>query len=488
MRVAVLARRALLRARRLAALGRRRARGRSRPPATRCSTSGSLERDGALAARRRGAGARAGRRAARRRRRCSPSCTARSARTARSRACSSCSTSPTSARACSPRRCAWTRSSSRTCMAAAGVPQVAYAAVREPQWQADPRACARGWPSSGCRVFVKPARLGSSVGIAKVTRRRRARRGARDRVRPRRARDRRGASRTASRSSARCSARPSPRRRCRARSSSRAPTGTTTRRSTRRAGWSCVVPARISDAGGRARCGGWPRETFLRAGCAGPGARRLLRRGRARAPQRAQHDARASPPTSVYPKLWEATGVPFPELCDRLLGYRARALPRRARRPRVLGPRYDRGANSEISEISTRSAPGARLGDPDQVVAVAARRGRGVKRLRLRRRRVPPATLRPSRRCSSGAARRRRRRRSRPASPASGVSIAIERGVDARRGVDVEADAVLAAARAAAVGLGRPGGAGVLVDGEAAPRRRARSSSPAGRSPGPRCA
>jgi D-alanine-D-alanine ligase len=24
--------------------------------------------------------------------------------------------------------------------------------------------------------------------------------------------------------------------------------------------------------------------------------------------------------TSVYPKLWEATGVPFPELCDRLLG------------------------------------------------------------------------------------------------------------------------------------------------------------------------
>jgi D-alanine-D-alanine ligase len=23
--------------------------------------------------------------------------------------------------------------------------------------------------------------------------------------------------------------------------------------------------------------------------------------------------------TSVYPKLWEATGVPFPELCDRLV-------------------------------------------------------------------------------------------------------------------------------------------------------------------------
>jgi D-alanine-D-alanine ligase len=23
--------------------------------------------------------------------------------------------------------------------------------------------------------------------------------------------------------------------------------------------------------------------------------------------------------TSVYPKLWEASGVPFPQLCDRLL-------------------------------------------------------------------------------------------------------------------------------------------------------------------------
>ena len=26
-------------------------------------------------------------------------------------------------------------------------------------------------------------------------------------------------------------------------------------------------------------------------------------------------------PTSAYPKLWEATGVPLPELCDRLLGH-----------------------------------------------------------------------------------------------------------------------------------------------------------------------
>jgi D-alanine-D-alanine ligase len=25
--------------------------------------------------------------------------------------------------------------------------------------------------------------------------------------------------------------------------------------------------------------------------------------------------------TSVFPKLWERSGVPFPELCDRLLGF-----------------------------------------------------------------------------------------------------------------------------------------------------------------------
>jgi D-alanine-D-alanine ligase len=25
--------------------------------------------------------------------------------------------------------------------------------------------------------------------------------------------------------------------------------------------------------------------------------------------------------TSVFPKLWEASGVGFPELCDKLLGY-----------------------------------------------------------------------------------------------------------------------------------------------------------------------
>jgi D-alanine-D-alanine ligase len=53
-------------------------------------------------------------------------------------------------------------------LAAAGVPQVAYAAVRERRWRADPGAVRGELASLGFPLFVKPARLGSSVGIAKV--------------------------------------------------------------------------------------------------------------------------------------------------------------------------------------------------------------------------------------------------------------------------------------------------------------------------------
>ena len=64
-------------------------------------------------------------------------------------------------------------------MAAAGVPQVAYAAVREHRWRAEPAAVRAELAVLGTPVFVKPARLGSSVGIAKAWRRGRPRRGAR---------------------------------------------------------------------------------------------------------------------------------------------------------------------------------------------------------------------------------------------------------------------------------------------------------------------
>jgi len=53
-------------------------------------------------------------------------------------------------------------------LAAADVPQVAYAGVRHARWLAEPDAVSRELAVLGTPVFVKPARLGSSVGIAKV--------------------------------------------------------------------------------------------------------------------------------------------------------------------------------------------------------------------------------------------------------------------------------------------------------------------------------
>ncbi len=53
-------------------------------------------------------------------------------------------------------------------MAQAGIPQVDYRAVREAEWLADPDAVLRTLAPLGLPVFVKPARLGSSVGIVRV--------------------------------------------------------------------------------------------------------------------------------------------------------------------------------------------------------------------------------------------------------------------------------------------------------------------------------
>ena len=54
-------------------------------------------------------------------------------------------------------------------MAQAGIAQVAYAGVRAARWESDREAVLAELAALGLPVFVKPARLGSSVGIAKVT-------------------------------------------------------------------------------------------------------------------------------------------------------------------------------------------------------------------------------------------------------------------------------------------------------------------------------
>jgi D-alanine-D-alanine ligase len=57
-------------------------------------------------------------------------------------------------------------------MARAGVPQVAFRAVHQARWRSPggSRACLAELAQLGLPVFVKPARLGSSVGIARVAR------------------------------------------------------------------------------------------------------------------------------------------------------------------------------------------------------------------------------------------------------------------------------------------------------------------------------
>jgi D-alanine-D-alanine ligase len=54
-------------------------------------------------------------------------------------------------------------------MSARGVPQVDYAGVRQADWLADRQAVLERIAALGLPVFVKPAHLGSSVGIVKVT-------------------------------------------------------------------------------------------------------------------------------------------------------------------------------------------------------------------------------------------------------------------------------------------------------------------------------
>ena len=179
-------------------------------------------------------------------------------------------------------------------MAAAGVPQVPTSPCARRAGAADPVRCAQ-LAALGMPVFVKPARLGSSVGIAKVSGRAELDGRARDAFAHDSAGDRRGVLRRArGRVLGDRALRPGGLG-ARARSSSRRPTGTTTRPSTPTGG---MELRHAAAAAGRGRRGGPPPgprgvpARRLRRSRAG----RLLRRGRPRAGQRAQHDARASPP------------------------------------------------------------------------------------------------------------------------------------------------------------------------------------------------
>ena len=97
---------------------------------------------------------------ARRGRRLPGRSTARSARTARCRGCSSCSACPTWGRGWPRPRSRWTSRCSRTCWRRTACPRWST------RWPAHGRPLDLG--GLACPVFVKPARLGSSVGISKA--------------------------------------------------------------------------------------------------------------------------------------------------------------------------------------------------------------------------------------------------------------------------------------------------------------------------------
>jgi D-alanine-D-alanine ligase len=202
-------------------------------------------------------------------------------------------------------------------MAAAGVPQVAYAAVREVRWQSEPSAVRAELAALGLPVFVKPARLGSSVGIVKVTE----------------AEEVDGALETAFRHDGlviveafsdglevECSV-----------LGLREPEASVPGEiELQGADWydyaakyepggmELVVPARIpqpvQDEVRRLAV-----ETFVRVGCAGLARVDFFVEGD-RVLVNELNTLPGFTQTSVYPKLWEETGVAFPELCDRLLG------------------------------------------------------------------------------------------------------------------------------------------------------------------------
>jgi D-alanine-D-alanine ligase len=203
-------------------------------------------------------------------------------------------------------------------LAAADVPQVAYAAVREPLWRADPGAARARLEPLGLPLFVKPARLGSSVGIAKVSE----------------AAELDDALEVAfghdglviveafsGGMEVECSV-----------IGLDAPEASMPGEIVLQGadwydyeakydpgGMELVAPARlpepVREEVRRLAC-----DTFVRVGCAGLARVDFFVEGE-RVLVNELNTLPGFTATSVFPKLWEASGVPFAELCDRLLGF-----------------------------------------------------------------------------------------------------------------------------------------------------------------------
>jgi D-alanine-D-alanine ligase len=195
---------------------------------------------------------------------------------------------------------------------------VAYAGIREARWRSEPETVRAEVAALGLPVFVKPARLGSSVGIAKV-----------------RAADELDDALDAAfghdglviveafsgGTEVECSV-----------MGVAAPEASVPGEievlqgdwydyaaKYTDGGMRLHVPARIPEAV-RERVRELARETFLRVGCSGLARVDFFVEGD-RVLVNELNTLPGFTATSVFPKLWEATGVSAPELCDRLLGF-----------------------------------------------------------------------------------------------------------------------------------------------------------------------
>ena len=85
-------------------------------------------------------------------------------------------------------------------------------------------------------------------------------------------------------------------------------------------GMELQVPARLSDAATET-VRRLAVETFVRVGCAGLARVDFFVEDDDRVLVNELNTLPGMTPTSAFPKLWAATGVPWPEVCDRLLAW-----------------------------------------------------------------------------------------------------------------------------------------------------------------------
>jgi D-alanine-D-alanine ligase len=205
-------------------------------------------------------------------------------------------------------------------MASAGVPQVRYRAVREARWRVDPAVIRDDLAGLGLPLFVKPARLGSSVGIAKVE----ARAGLDEALEQAFAHDGLVIAEACSAGlEVECAV-----------MGLDAPEASVPGEIVllKGAGWydfeakyadggmELQVPARIPDEVAET-VRRLAVDTFVRVGCAGLARVDFFVEDGGRVLVNELNTLPGMTPTSAFPKLWEATGVPWPEVCDRLLGW-----------------------------------------------------------------------------------------------------------------------------------------------------------------------